>query len=251
VAAGGVTVAKHGNRAVTSQTGSADVIEALGIPIDLSPVQAAHALRERHFAFFFAPRYHPAFKHIAPARKLCAEQGQRTVFNYLGPLLNPVKPSAVLMGVPNPESCELMARVLQTLDVRRAMVVCGTVLPARAEASPRHVDELTTLGPNFIAEFYQERGFSTSTLAHESFDAQPASLADLIGGGREQNAEITRRILRGDDRGPCRDVVLLNAGAALFLAGKAKSLTEGWDLAGRLIDGGKAAAKLVELARPA
>ncbi len=257
VAAGGVTVAKHGNRAVTSQTGSADVLEALGIPIDLSPVQAAQALRERHFAFFFAPRYHPAFKHIAPARKLCAEQGQRTVFNFLGPLLNPVKPSAMLMGVPNPESCELMARVLQTLGVRRAMVVCGTVLPAGiegssgSEAPPRYVDELTTLGPNSIAEFYQERGFATSTLAHESFDAQPATLADLTGGGREQNAEITRRILSGDDRSPRRDVVLLNAGAALFVAGKVRSLTEGWDLAARLIDGGNATAKLSELARPA
>lgn len=256
VAAGGVTVAKHGNRAVTSQTGSADVIEALGIPIDLSPVQAARALQERHFAFFFAPRYHPAFKHIAPARKLCAEQGQRTVFNYLGPLLNPVKPSAMLMGVPNPESCEVMARVLQSLGVRRAMVVCGTVSSTGSEESGgsetarKHVDELTTLGSNFIAEFYHERGFSTSTLATENFDARPATLADLIGGGREQNAEITRRILRGDDRSPRRDVVLLNAGAALFLAGKAKSLAEGWDLAAQLIDGGTAAAKLAELARP-
>jgi anthranilate phosphoribosyltransferase len=104
-AAAGVTVAKHGNRGITSQVGSADVLEALGIRIDLPPAEAARALRERHFAFFFAPAYHPAFKHIAPARKLCAERGQRTIFNLLGPLLNPVRPSAVLVGVPRPEWC--------------------------------------------------------------------------------------------------------------------------------------------------
>ncbi len=124
-AAAGVTVAKHGNRAVTSQAGSADVLEALGVRIDLSPAEAARSLREHQFAFFFAPAYHPAFKHIAPARKLCAERGQRTIFNFLGPLLNPVHPSAMLVGVAQPELCEPMARVLQSLVVRRAMVVCG------------------------------------------------------------------------------------------------------------------------------
>jgi len=123
-AAAGVTVAKHGNRAVTSQAGSADVLEALGIRIDLSPEEAARALRDRHFAFFFAPAYHPAFKHIAAARKLCAERGQRTVFNLLGPLLNPARPSAMLIGVPRPEFCEPIARVAQSLQIRRAMVVC-------------------------------------------------------------------------------------------------------------------------------
>ena len=126
-AAAGVTVAKHGNRAITSQAGSADVLEALGIRTDLSPAEAAQSLREHGFAFFFAPHYHPAFKHIAPARKLCAERGQRTIFNFLGPLLNPVRPTAQLMGVPRPELCEPIARVLQSLGVRRAMVVCGTV----------------------------------------------------------------------------------------------------------------------------
>ena len=129
-AAAGVTVAKHGNRAVTSQAGSADVLEALGIPIDLTPAEAARSLREHHFAFFFAPNYHPAFKHISPARKLCAERGQRTIFNLLGPLLNPARPSAMLMGVPRPELCEPLAQVLQSLGVRRAMVVCGKVSAA-------------------------------------------------------------------------------------------------------------------------
>src|SRR5204862_3901855 len=116
-----------GNRAITSQAGSADVLEALGIRIDLTPDEAASALREQRFAFFFAQTYHPAFQHIGPARKLCAERGQRTIFNFLGPLLNPARPSAQLVGVPRPQLCEPMARVLQSLGVRRGMVVSGKV----------------------------------------------------------------------------------------------------------------------------
>ena len=252
-AAAGVTVAKHGNRAVTSQAGSADVLEALGIRIDLTPGEAARSLRERRFAFFFAPAYHPAFKHIAPARKLCAERGQRTIFNFLGPLLNPARPSAMLVGVPQPELCGPLAQVLQSLGVRRAMVVCGGVRnPETAAARPstagHFLDELSTLGENTIAEFYQERGIAVSMLTPEQFPLQHATLSDLNGGDRMANAEIVRRILRGGERGPQRDAVLLNAGAALFVAGRAKSLTEGWDWAGETIDSGKAAAKLAELA---
>jgi len=250
-AAAGVTVAKHGNRAVTSQAGSADVLEALGVRIDLTPTEAARSLRERHFAFFFAPAYHPAFKHIAPARKLCAERGQRTIFNFLGPLLNPARPDAMLVGGPRPELCEPLARVLQTLGVRRAMVVCGGIgSKFNVQSSkPQFLDELSTLGENTIAEFYQERGFAVSILSPEQFPLQRATLTDLLGGDRNANAEIIRRILRGDERGPKRDAVLLNAGAALFVVGKTKSLTEGWDWAAETIDSGKAAAKLAELAR--
>ncbi len=251
-AAAGVTVAKHGNRAVTSQAGSADVLEALGVRIDLTPEEAARSLRERRFAFFFAPAYHPAFKHIAPARKLCAARGQRTIFNFLGPLLNPAQPSAMLVGVPRPEWCGPLARVLQSLGVRRAMVVCGEVSELRDRrkaAGGNFLDELSTLGPNTIAEFYQERGFATSILAPGQFPLQRAGLADLLGGDRQANAEIVRRLLRGDERGPKRDAVLLNAAAALFVAGRAKSLTAGWDLAAETIDSGQAGAKLAELAR--
>ena len=240
-AAAGVTVAKHGNRAVTSQAGSADVLEALGVRIDLTPAEAARSLREHNFAFFFAPNYHPAFKKISPARKLCAERGQRTIFNLLGPLLNPARPSAMLMGVPRPELCELLAHVLQSLGVRRAMVVCGKVSAAG------FLDELSTLGENTVAEFYQERGFTVSTTLPEQFPLQPATLADLIGGDKIVNAQIVRQILSGRERGPKRDAVLLNAAAALFVAGKVKSLAEGWDLAGETIDGGPAAKKLAEL----
>ena len=242
-AAAGVIVAKHGNRAVTSQAGSADVLEALGVRIDLPSTEAVRSLREHNFAFFFAPNYHPAFKHIAPARKLCAGRGQRTVFNLLGPLLNPARPSAMLVGVPRPELCEPLARVLQSLGVRRAMVVCGKV------SDVGFLDELSALGENTIAEFYQERGFTVSTMLPEQFPLQRATLVDLLGGGKTENAEIVRHILRGDERGPKRDAVLLNAAAALFVAGKAKSLAEGWNLAGETIDDGRASAKLAELAR--
>ena len=247
-AAAGVAVAKHGNRAVTSSVGSADVIEELGIRVDLSPADAAHALREHGFAFFFAPNFHPAFKNIAPARKLCAANGQRTIFNILGPLLNPARPSAMLVGVPRPELCEPMARALQSLGVRRGMVVSGAIANRQSPIG-NYLDELSTLGENHIAEFYQERGLAVSTLSLENFPLQPATLADLRGGDKVVNADIIRRILRGDERGPKRDAVLLNAAAALFVADHAKSLAEGWDLAAATIDGGKTEAKLAELAR--
>jgi anthranilate phosphoribosyltransferase len=252
-AAAGLPVAKHGNRAVTSQAGSADVLEALGIKIDLTPDEAAHSLREKNFAFFFAPNYHPAFRHIGSARKLCADRGQRTIFNFLGPLLNPALPSAQLVGVPRPELCEPLAQVLQSLGARRGMVVSGKVQGPTSEAqspanSMGYLDELSTLGENTVAEFYQERGFATSTLDAGHFPLQPAALADLAGGNREANAEIIRRILRGEDRGPKRDAVLLNAAAGLFVANRARTLGEGWDQAADLIDGGHAAKKLAELA---
>ena len=246
-AAAGVTVAKHGNRAITSQAGSADVLEALGIRVDLSPGDAAARLRDHGFAFFFAPNYHPAFKHIAPARKLCAARGERTIFNFLGPLLNPACPSAQLLGVAKPDLCAPLAQVLQSLGIRRGMVVSGLVHHQTTKA--QSLDELSTLGINTVAEFYQEHGFTSSTLDPNQFPLQPATLADLIGGDRETNAEIIRRVLHGADRGPKRDAVLLNAGAALFVAGRARSIGAGWELAAELIDGGKATAKLGQLQR--
>jgi anthranilate phosphoribosyltransferase len=245
--AAGVVVAKHGNRASTSSIGSADVLEALGIPCDLGPEEAAISLQEHGFAFFFAPRYHPAFRHIIPARRLCAEQGQSTVFNLLGPLLNPAGPSTMLMGVPRPELCSSMAAVLQQLGVRRAMTVCGAV--PGLNGSARYLDEISPLGPTTIAEFYQPLGFTSSTLMPDSFPLQPASLADLRGGDRDFNAALLQNILSGTDRGPRRDAVLLNSSAALFVAGAVRSMAEGWDKAGEVIDSGAATAKLHELRR--
>lgn len=244
-ASAGVNVAKHGNRAITSRSGSADVLTALGIDINLGPEAAAASLRERHFAFFFAPNYHPAFRHIGPARKLCAARGQRTLFNFLGPLLNPAQPSALLVGTPNPQLCEPMARVLQSLGAHRAMVVSGSVADGK---TTRYFDELSILGDTFIAEFYQERALSTSQLSPRQFPLQRAALGDLAGGDPKVNAEITRNLLAGKERGPKREAVLLNAAAALFVAGKTKTISDGWDLAVELIDNGTAIAKLKELA---
>ena len=246
VSSAGVTVAKHGNRAITSQAGSADVLEALGVRVDLSPEEAAIFLRDHDFAFFFAPRYHPAFKHIGPTRKLCAERGQRTIFNFLGPLLNPARPSCQLIGVPRPELCTPMAKVLKSLGVRRGMVVSGQV-PVNGSGSAAFLDELSTLGGTTVAEFYQDRGFAASALETVHFPLQKATLADLAGGSREANAVIVRRLLGGDERGPKRDAVLLNCAAALFVAGRARSMLDGWDLAADLIDTGKAQAKLEQL----
>lgn len=239
-AGAGVTVTKHGNRAITSKSGSADVLELLRIPVDLTPEQAADALRDKGFAFLFAPLYHPAFKNIVPARKLCAERGSRTIFNFLGPLLNPAQPDVQLLGVARPELCEPLGRVLQSIGLRRAMVVCGQVGDA-------HLDELSTLGDTTIAEFYQDRGFSVTTLSAKDFPLQPAKLEDLQPKEGETSDGIVRAVLSGEDKGPRRDAVLLNAGAALFLAEKADSITEGWDLAEKTIDSGAAIAKLQEI----
>ncbi len=153
----------------------------------------------------------------------------------------------MLVGVPRAELCEPLANVLQSLGVRRAMVVAGKI-ENRKSKTENSLDELSTLGENFVAEFYHERGFTASILSLENFPLQSARLEDLLGGDKFQNAEIARKILRGAERGPKRDAVLLNAGAALFVAGKARSLAEGWDLAERTIDSGAAAAKLAELA---
>lgn len=243
VASAGVPVAKHGNRAVTSKSGSADVLEELGIPVELSPEAAAESLRERDFAFFFAPRFHPAFRQLAPARKRCAERGQRTVFNLLGPLLNPARPMAQLVGVPDPAWCSPVARVLQELGLRRAMVVCG-------RAGDGHLDELSSVGETVIAEFHHSRGFAESVLHPSDLPVRPATISDLAGGDRATNAALLVELLAGRDRGARRDAVLLNAGAALFVAGRVRSITEGWDAALELIDSGRALGKLEQLRRP-
>jgi len=243
-AAAGVTVAKHGNRAITSKSGSADVLNALGIPTDLSPEAAGAAMGEHGFAFLFAPMYHPAFKHIAPARALCAERGQRTLFNFLGPLLNPARPTAQLIGVPRAELTEPMAKVLQSLGIARGMVVSGC-------AGDGRMDELSTLGENTIAEFYQDRGFATATLSPADLPLGTAKLEDLAGGDADTNAGIIRGILAGETQGPKREAVLLNAGAALFVADAAESISAGMDLAAAAIDDGRATAKLAALSNNA
>ena len=241
-AAAGVNVAKHGNRAVTSRSGSADVLEALGIPVDLSPEDAARSLSEHGFVFLFAPHYHPAFKHIIPARKHCAARGQRTIFNFLGPLLNPLRPNAQLIGVPNPGICEKLGRVLQSMGVARGMVVCGEV------GGGGFLDELSTVGLNHVAEFYQDRGFHESAWHPDSFPIEKASIEDLSGGDAVENAALIRQLVQGKLKGPRLDAVLLNAAAALFVAGSASSMTAAWELAEQVIESGQAWDKLQSLA---
>ncbi len=237
-AAAGATVAKHGNRAITSRSGSADVLAALGIPVEQSPEAAAAALRTHRFAFLFATRYHPAFKAIGPARRLCADRNQRTIFNHLGPLLNPARPEFQLVGASRPELVEPMAETLRALGTERAMVVNGSV--------PGHgtLDEFSTLGPTVVAEFHHGGALTRAECTLDGYPLQPATLADLEGGDATENAKIIERILDGIDRGPRRDAVLLNAGAALFCAGIAKSITDGWDRAATAIDRGHARATL-------
>ncbi len=245
-AAAGVYVAKHGNRASTSPVGSADVADTLGLPFDVTPAQSAELLREQRFCYFFAPKYHPAFKHIVPARKLCAQRGMSTVFNFLGPLLNPGNPSAMLLGAPRPDMCEPLARVLQSLGVRRAMVVSGAVRDA--QGAQKYLDEVSPLGPTTVAEFYQPNGLNCSELDPSMFPLQQSRLEDLRGGDRLVNARIIHSILNLEDRGPKRDAVLINAAAALFVAGAAKNLLEGWEMAAETLDSGRARKKLEDLA---
>ncbi|HIG31680.1 MAG TPA: anthranilate phosphoribosyltransferase [Verrucomicrobiales bacterium] len=239
-ASAGVTVCKHGNRAITSKSGSYDVLKALGIATELSPEIAATWLRDHYFAFLFAPAYHPTFKHIAPARKICAAEGKRTLFNFLGPLLNPARPTAQLIGVPDPKLCERISEVLQTIGIRRGMVVCGRIDDAC-------MDELSTLGENTIAEFTMGRALCVSLFNPKNLPVQVAASTDLQGGDSSENAAIIKAILSGKDRGPKRDAILLNSGAALYIADAASSITQGWEQAADLIDSGKATEKLNEL----
>jgi anthranilate phosphoribosyltransferase len=242
MAAAGVNVAKHGNRAITSQAGSADVLEALGVKINLTPEQAAASLRDHRFAFFFAPNYHPAFKQLGPARKLCAERGQRTIFNFLGPLLNPARPTLQLVGVPRPELCQPISVVLKMLGVKKGMVVCGAVDDG---SGTRFLDELSTLGKNSVVCNYPV--LDAGAVSLREFPLQHVMLADLAGSDRKANAEIVHRLLHGDERGPKRDAVLLNAAAALRVAGKCETWMEGWNFAAEVIDSGAAGRKLKEL----
>jgi len=235
-AAAGIAVAKHGNRAISSKCGSADVLAALGANIELPPDAARRCLETTGLTFFFAPLYHPAFKKIAPVRKKLAERQQRTVFNILGPLVNPCRPTHQLIGVFDRALVRRYAEVLRLLGLRHAMVVHGDGL-----------DELTTLGPNFIAELWGNRIETTEkcfSFTPSDLRLSAPDLKALAGDDPATNARIIRNILANQDRGPKRDLVLLNAAAALVVAEKVTSYEAGWTLAGELIDSGAALAKL-------
>lgn len=230
IAAAGVPVAKHGNRAASSKSGAADVLEALGVKIDISPERSAELIKKIKICFLFAQNYHIAMKYVAPIRR---ELGIRTVFNILGPLSNPAGANMELMGVYEEELVEPLAQVMAKLGVVRGMVVYGQ----------DKLDEISMSAPTSVCEI-RDGWFQSYEITPEQFGYTRCTKEDLTGGTPEENAEITRRILSGEDRGAKRCAVCLNAGAAIYIAGKVSTMEEGVRMAERLIDEGAAAKKL-------
>ena len=226
IAAAGVKVAKHGNRAASSQSGTADCLEALGANISLEPEKCRQLLKDVGFCFLFAQKYHSSMKYVGAVRR---ELGVRTVFNILGPLTNPASPSYMIMGVYDGYLVEPLAKVLTSLGVKRGMVVYST----------DKLDEISTTAPTSICEF-NNGWYKSYTITPEQFGMERAKKEDLAGGTPEENAKITTQILEGTLKGPMRDTVLLNAGAAIYAAGKADTFEAGVRQAAQLIDSGKA-----------
>lgn len=232
IAAGGVPVAKHGNRAASSKSGAADVLEALGVKITLTPERSAEILKKINICFLFAQNYHIAMKYVAPIRK---ELGIRTVFNILGPLSNPAGANMELMGVYDQSLVEPLAQVMANLGVNRGMVVYGQ----------DSLDEISMCAPTSVCEI-RDGKFTSYEITPEQFGYERCEKGALTGGTPAENAEITKAILKGEEKGPKRQAVCLNAGAALYIAGKAASIEEGVKLAESLIDSGVALKKLEE-----
>ena len=217
---------KHGNRAASSLCGTADCLEALGVKIDMTAEKALSMLQKTNFCFLFAQKYHSAMKYVGPIRK---ELGFRTVFNILGPLTNPAKPEMFLLGVYDEYLVEPIAKVLASLGVRRGIVAYGR----------EKLDEISPNGPTVICEI-RDGYYRSSLIRPEDFGLVPGTKKDLLGGTPEENARVTRDILSGRIGGTKRNAVLLNAGAAFFVAQKAESIKEGITLAASLINSGKA-----------
>lgn len=232
IAAGGIPVAKHGNRAASSKSGAADVLEALGVKITLTPERSAEILKKINICFLFAQNYHIAMKYVAPIRK---ELGIRTVFNILGPLSNPAGANMELMGVYDQSLVEPLAQVMANLGVNRGMVVYGQ----------DSLDEISMYAPTSVCEI-RDGKFTSYEITPEQFGYERCEKGALTGGTPAENAEITKAILKGEEKGPKRQAVCLNAGAALYIAGKAASIEEGVKLAESLIDSGAALKKLEE-----
>ena len=232
MAAGGIKVAKHGNRAASSKCGTADCLEALGVNIRQNPEKCLELLKEVGMCFFFAQEYHTSMKYVGAIRK---ELGFRTVFNILGPLTNPGSPSMQLLGVYDEYLVEPLAQVLISLGIKRGMVVYGQ----------DKLDEISMSAPTTVCEI-RDGWFRTSVITPEEFGFERCKKEDLEGGTPEENAKITRSILKGE-KGHKRNAILMNAGAALYIGGKADSIREGITLAEQLIDSGKAFETLQKL----
>lgn len=231
-AAGGMKVAKHGNRAASSKSGTADCLEALGVNIQQSPARCIELLNEVGMCFFFAQKYHTSMKYVGAIRK---ELGFRTVFNILGPLTNPGSPDLQLLGVYDEYLVAPLAQVLINLGVKRGMVVYGQ----------DKLDEISMSAPTTICEF-KDGWLKSYVITPEEFGFERCAKADLVGGAPEENAEITLAILKGE-KGHKRNAVLMNAGAALYIGGKADSMKDGIALAAEIIDSGKALETLNKL----
>ncbi|MGF1485265.1 MAG: anthranilate phosphoribosyltransferase [Opitutales bacterium] len=229
VAAGGVTVLKHGNRAATSKCGSADLLEALGIPLGADTATLQRSVEATGFAFLFAQAFHPAFKAVGPVRKALAAEGSRTVFNLLGPLINPARPSGLLMGVFAEAWVEPLAEVLESLGLQSGLVVHG-----RGDGS-QVFDELTCVGPNRVRGVGRLRHVD-AVWAPEDFGCEACPKVDLAGGTLEENLARLQAILAGDAPRGLRDTLLCNAGAAFWIAGKVDSLDMGIVMAADLLD---------------
>ncbi len=234
VAAGGVKVAKHGNRAASSLSGTADCLEALGINIQQDPELCRKMLEEAGFCFMFAQKYHAAMKYVGPIRK---ELGFRTVFNILGPLTNPAKPEMFLLGVYDEYLVEPVAKVLSSLGVKRALVVYGK----------DRMDEVSVSAPTTVCEL-RDGFYRTFEIKPEDFGLARGTKEEIVGGSPEENAEITRGILNGTITGAKRNIVLMNAGCALYAGKAAASIEEGVKLAAELIDSGAALKTLEKVA---
>ena len=235
VAAGGVPVAKHGNRSVSSKSGAADVLERLGANLDLTPEQNEKVLNACDVCFLFAQKYHSSMKYAAPVRK---ELGVRTVFNILGPLSNPAAATMQLLGVYDKKLAKPLAQVLSNLGVTRGVAVCGE----------DGLDEITLTGETDVHEI--RLGEITSyNITPEQFGLRRCALQELIGGTPEENAQIARDILTGKEKGPKRDIVVMNAGMSLYLGKDGISLEEGIQMAQEILDSGKAYEKLQEFVK--
>jgi anthranilate phosphoribosyltransferase len=230
IASAGIPVAKHGNRAASSKSGAADVLEALGVNITLLPDRSAEILKDHNICFLFAQTYHTAMKYVAPIRR---ELGIRTVFNILGPLTNPAKPAYVLLGVYDESIVEMIAQVLNKLGVKRAAVVYGQ----------DKMDEISVSAPTTVCEL-KDGTFTKYEITPEQFGYERCTKDDLKGGDPAENAAITTAILKGEERGPKRHAVCMNAGMAIYLAGKADTVEAGVKLAEQQIDSGAALAVL-------
>ena len=240
LAAGGATVVKHGNRGVTSRSGSADVLEALGVAIDLEPDDLRECIKRLGCGFVFARTYHPAFRALAEMRLRLARRQQRTIFNLLGPLLNPARPKRQLIGVFSPDLTMLFADVLRRLDCERAWIVSGTAVDSLT------MDDVSTIGPTVIAEV--NSGKITSAVLDTRWLGIPqATLPELTGGDARTNAETIMRILGGGEAGPKHDLVIANAAAGFVVSGLAGEMNGGIAMAREQIESGRALQKLKAL----